>query len=110
MSIAFRFHLFDAIEVIATFTLSLEQVGDSVLKLSTFLKPLAHGLAFVEHFSSTSICLSTQSTDIVGWHLFSFSSNSFSDLQLQDFEVNLGDIRLAYQDFVSGISIISFFY
>ena len=68
--------------VIATCTLSLEQVGDSVLKLSTSLNPLAHSLAFVEHFPSTSFCLRTQHTDIMGWPFFSISSNTFSDLQL----------------------------
>ena len=65
MLIALRFHLFDAIRVIATRTLSLEQVGDSVLKLSTSSNPLAYSVAFVEHFPSTSFCLRTQHTDIV---------------------------------------------
>ena len=82
MLIALRFHLYDVIRVIATCTLSLEQVGDSVLKLSTFSNPLAHSLVFVEHFLSTSFCLRTQRTDIVSWPLFSISSNTFSGLQL----------------------------
>ena len=60
---------------------ALEQVGDSVSKLSASLNPWAHNLAFVEHFSSTSFCLRTQRTDIVGWPLFSISSKSFSDFQ-----------------------------
>ena len=66
MSIALRFHLFDAIRVIVKRTLSLGQVGDSVLKLSTSSNPLAHSKAFVEHFPSTSFCLRTQRTDMVG--------------------------------------------
>ena len=82
MSIALKFYLFDAIRLIATRMLSLEQVGDSVLKLSTSWNPIAHSLAFVEHFLSTSFCLRTQRTDIVSWLLFSLSSNIFSDLQL----------------------------
>ena len=44
---ALRFHLFYALRVIATCTLSLEKVGDSVLKLSISSK-------FVKHFPSTS--------------------------------------------------------
>ena len=62
-----------------------EKVRDSVLKLSASSNPLAHGLAFVNCFPSTSFCLRTQSTDIVGWPLFSISSNLFSDLQLWNF-------------------------
>ena len=67
MSIALRFHLFDPMRVIATCTFSQEQVGDSVFKLSTSLNPLAHSLAIEEFFPSTSFCLRTQCTDIVGW-------------------------------------------
>ena len=65
-----RFYLFDAIRVITTRTLSLEQVGDSVMKLSTSTNPRTHNLTFVGHFPSTSFCLRTQRTDIVGWPLF----------------------------------------
>ena len=82
MLIALRFHSFDPMRVIATCTFSLEKVGDSVLKLSTSLNPLAHSLALEEFFPSTSFCLRTQCTDIVGWPLFSISSNNFSDIQL----------------------------
>ena len=82
MSVALRFHLFDAIRVIAKCTLSLAQIGDSILKFSSSSNPLVHSLAFVEHFPSTSFCLRTQRTDIVGWSLFSISSSTFSDLQL----------------------------
>ena len=63
----------------------LEKVRDSVLKLSASSNALAHGLAFVKYFPYTSFCLMTQSTDIVGWPLFSISSNLFSDLQLWSF-------------------------
>ena len=66
MSTALMLYLFDAIKVIAIRTLSLEQVGDSVWKLSTFLNPWGHNLAFVEHFPSTSFCLRTQHIDNVG--------------------------------------------
>ena len=82
MSTELRFHLFDAIKVNATCALSQEQVGDSVFKLFTASNPWVHNLAFVEHFPSTSFCLRTQSTDIVGWPLFSTSSKTFTDLQL----------------------------
>ena len=66
MSIACRFDLVDAIRVIDERTLSLEQGVDSVLKLSTSSNLLAHSLAFVKHFTSTSFCLRTQRTDIMG--------------------------------------------
>lgn len=69
MLIAMRFHLFDAMRLIVTRTLSLKKVGDSVLKHCTSSNPQAHNLA-LEHFPSTSFCLRTQHTDIVDWPLF----------------------------------------
>ena len=85
MLIALRFHLFDAIRVIATRTFSLEQVNPAYWYC---------GLAIVLNFIKDFYWPPTL---------------TFFFLGIQNFVVNLGDIRVVYQDFVSLISITFFF-
>ena len=102
MLIALRFHLFDAIRVIAICPLFLEQVGDSVLKPSTSSNPLAHSLTFVDHLllfknPAYGYCRLTIVLNFIKYFFWSLTLKFFF-LGIQDFEVNLGDIHLVYQD------------